>query len=704
MSVAPPLRVCLISVFVLLFSLFLNAQQPREFDRTLGGDDYEEQNAIVRLPDGFLLGGNSRSPSGSGEVSSTMFGNYDFWLVRTDFDLQPVWNRAFGGSGEDWLRALIQTSDGGFLAAGYSNSNKSGSKSQDSRGGYDFWLVKTDIFGQLEWEKTFGGPGDDEAYSILEAADHSGYFVGGFSSSDSGPDKTENGRGDLDFWLLKIAPDGSRIWDKTLGGPGREQFHSMVFSPDGQLVLSGGTSSPPFTGEVGPDAARGGIDFWLVKFSIDNQQVSWSHRYGGLAEDFAYSVFAAKNGGYFLGGNSQSPGVIGGSCTNCKRSENYGGRDFWLIKTDGDGLLQTEWNFGGTGLDVLYQVHENPFGQVLLAGVSDSPISGNKRAAAHGGYDFWLVYLDKMGHEKWQQSFGGSMNDALTKVLMNPDGSFLLAGHSESEAGPDKSEEPRGKNDFWTVKTFCDLAEQIEPTGLEKCTGQPAELDATIPGCMDCQYIWTQTAGPGGQMEPVLQILPPENDHFQIMAGDCNGCLAFDSILVDIGIAPVFDLGQDTVIFTGQTLEIGVENPDAMYHWNTGDTTSAITVSESGVYVLTVTEPSGCTARSWARVFVKNARAVYFPNIITPDFDGHNDYFIPYTDASVSTVLSLRVFDRWGTEYFERLNFPPNYPPDGWDGKFRGWRVNPDTYFWFSELLFEDGERAVFSGSVNVER
>ena len=196
MSVAPPLRAWPVFSFVLFFSLILNAQQPRDFDRTLGGDDYEEQNAILRLPHGFLLGGNSRSSSGSGEVSSTMFGNYDFWVVHTDFDLKPVWNQAFGGSGEDWLRAMIATSDGGFLAAGYSNSNKSGSKTEDSRGGYDFWLVKFDHAGQLLWDKTFGGAGDDEAYALLEAADHSGYFVGGFSNSNSSVDKTENGRGE----------------------------------------------------------------------------------------------------------------------------------------------------------------------------------------------------------------------------------------------------------------------------------------------------------------------------------------------------------------------------------------------------------------------------------------------------------------------------------------------------------------------------
>lgn len=701
MSVAPRLYAHSLVFLIVLFSCKIGLTQPmRDFDRTLGGDDYEEQNAIIRLSDGFLLGGNSRSASGTGEVVSSMFGNYDFWITKTDFDLNPVWNKAFGGGGEDWLRAMIPVSDGGFVAAGYSNSGISGSKSQACRGNYDFWIVRFDENGNLLWEKTFGGTGDEEAYSILEMPDRSGFIVAGFSNSNISPDKTEDSRGDLDFWLLRLDNAGNKIWDKTLGGPGREQFHSMLWATDGNLVLSGGTSSGKGEGEVGDDPARGSVDFWMLKFDIDNQQVRWAHRYGGFAEDFAYALIERREtGNFLLGGTSKSSPAIGGNCTNCKRSEFFGDRDFWMIETDPDGKMLRDWSFGGSGLDVLYQIKETLFGQILLAGVTDSPVSGNKTYPALGGYDFWTVFLDKSGKKSWEAGWGGAKSDALTKVLQNPDGSWLLAGHSESDADSLKTEDSRGKNDFWLLKTTCDLNTQILSDTIVKCAGNPVTLDGTVPNCPSCDYRWQN-----GQTGPILTIEPPAKDTFRLLAEDWLGCLAADSLPVELGIPPNFDLGKDTVIFTGQYMEVGVENPNAQFLWNTGDSTNYITISESGIYVLTVTEPSGCSMRDYFRIVVKDAKAVYIPNIFTPDFDGQNDYFFPYTDRSVVKILRFRVFDRWGTQLFQVHDISPNYAPDGWDGTFRNRRVNPDTYYYLIELLFDDGETELFKGSINVER
>ncbi len=687
MSVAPRRFAFPIAWLLVLSTLRTTLAQPvRDFDRTLGGDSYEEQNAILRLPDGFLLGGNSRSAKGTGDVTAPMLGNYDFWVNRTDFDLNSIWDKAFGGSGEDWLRAMIPVSDGGFIAAGYSNSGVSGTKTEACRGDYDFWIVRFDEDGNQLWDKTFGGTGDDEAYSILEMPDRSGFVVAGFSNSGKSPDKSEDGRGDLDFWLIRVDNAGQKIWDKTLGGPGREQFHSMVWAADGSLVLGGGTSSPPGSGEIGIDPARGSVDFWLVKFGVENQQVAWSHRYGGSAEDFAYSLIERqKTGNFLLGGTTKSPGISGGNCGNCKRSEFFGDRDFWLVETDSDGRMLREWSFGGTGLDVLYQIKETLFGQVLVAGVSDSPTSGNKTSPNLGDYDFWTIFLDKAGHKSWEKAWGGSGPDALTKVLQNPDGSWLLAGHSESNADSIKTEDSRGLNDFWLLKTRCDLKGKIAAHSVEKCSGTPVNLDGTVPNCPTCDYLWTN-----GQTGPSLTVEPPTRDTFRLLAEDWLGCLAADSMPVEVGIKPDFDLGRDTVIFTGQTFQVGVENPDAQFNWNTGDTTNFITISQSGIYVLTVTEPTGCSKRDYFRVKVKAARAVFVPNIITPDFDGTNDYFFPYVDRTVVRILKFRVFDRWGTQLFEKENIPPYYAPDGWDGTYRNRRVAADTYFYLIELLFDD--------------
>jgi gliding motility-associated-like protein len=700
MSVPRWLRPALVFIYV-LFLIEIGITQPiLDFQNTIGGDDYEEQNALIQLSDGYLLGGNSRSSAGSGEVQSSMYGNYDFWIVRTDLALNPIWDKAFGGNGEDWLRAMIPTSDGGFLAAGYSNSGISGVKSQANRGDYDFWVVKFDADGNLIWEKTFGGTGDDECYALLESKDNSGYFLGGFSNSNISPDKSKNGFGDLDFWLIKIDNQGNRLWDRTIGGPGREQFHNMIWTSDNQIALVGGTSSQPEKNDVGSDPMRGGVDFWLVKFDPEMQNISWNHRFGGASEDFAYTLVERKfTNGFLLGGTSKSPGVVGGNCTNCKKSQFYGDRDFWVVETDFDGKMLREWSFGGSGLDVCYQIVETAFGQIYLGGVSDSPKSGNKSADFYGDYDFWTVFLDQTGQMTWQKAYGGEKADALTKIYQNRDGSYLLLGHSQSEKDSVKTEDSRGKNDFWILKTFCDLTIDINNDPIEQCGGVPAELRGAVDSCSTCLYRWSS-----GENTSDLTILPPANQIYTIETEDWRGCFATDSMHVQIGVPPIFDLGRDTVIYTGETLQIGVENQNAQYLWNTGDTTQLITVAQTGLYFLTVTDPSGCTARDYARIYVQDYKAVYIPNIFTPNFDGTSDYFYPFTDKATVEILFLRVFDRWGTEVFECKNTPPNEQTLGWDGNYRNRRVSPDTYFYVVEIKYDDGETELFKGSINVER
>ncbi len=693
-------RAALFLHFLLMISACpLAAQAVVDFDKTLGGDDWEEQNAILRLPDGYLLGGNSRSTAGTGEKMSKAHGGYDFWIVRTDFGLHPIWEKTFGGAGEDWLRAMIQTSDGNFLAAGYTNSSASGSVSGLARGMDDFWVIKFTPDGQLIWEKTFGGAGDDECYSILEMPDGSGYLLGGYSSSPTGPDKTGARKGDLDFWLVKIGLDGEKIWDETFGGAGREQFHQMVWASPTEIVMGGGTGSAPNSGDVGPDAARGGVDFWMVRFDVFSREKTWDRRFGGSKEDFAYTVLASKNGGFYIGGSSQSQAAATG-CDGCKRTPNYGGRDFWLVKTDDDGKMTQDWSFGGDTLDVLYFLHETHFGHLVLGGVSTSGASGNKMTEGQGGTDFWMIMLQKDGQKRWENAFGGSGDDAMTKILQNPDGSFLLVGHSQSDSSGSKSEDTRGKNDFWLIKTFCDLTVDLLPIDSFKCSGKPQVLRFENSPCEDREIEWSD-----GGLEETRQILPGTSDVFEILIGDRNACLANDSALVELGFPVHFDLGKDTVIVGETSVTIGVENPAANFHWNTGDTTATISIEKNGIYVLTITEPTGCTARSWARVIFEDKSHVYIPNIFTPNFDGHNDYFFPYCDESVVKILRFRIFDRWGNQVFETHDLAPNYPPDGWDGRFRGERYKvPEKFMFFIELLFDDGYSKIFKGDVLLVR
>ena len=118
-------------------------------------------------------------------------------------NIAKEWDKTLGGSGSDYAYSVIQTSDGGYLVVGYSLSSQSGDKTEDSRGDADYWVVKISTNGVKEWDKTFGGSSYDNAFSVIETSD-GGYLVAGKSESPNSGDKTDDSRGGADYWLSLI--------------------------------------------------------------------------------------------------------------------------------------------------------------------------------------------------------------------------------------------------------------------------------------------------------------------------------------------------------------------------------------------------------------------------------------------------------------------------------------------------------------------
>ena len=134
------------------------------------------------------------------------------------------WERTFGGPEWDGASSVQQTSDGGYIVAGSTRSYGAGD--------FDFWLVKVDPDGDLQWSKTFGGPNDEVANSVQQTTD-GGYIVAGWTAS--------YGAGWHDFWLVKVDPDGDLQWSKTFGGPLHEEAYSVQQTSDGGYIGAGYT-------------------------------------------------------------------------------------------------------------------------------------------------------------------------------------------------------------------------------------------------------------------------------------------------------------------------------------------------------------------------------------------------------------------------------------------------------------------------------
>ena len=203
----------------------------------------------------------------------------------------------------DWAFSLVETADGGYAIAGYTNS---------SGADYDFWLVKTDGVGNVEWNQTYGGPTVEIGGSLVVTSDGGYALTGGWNCSAGG----------ADFWLVKTDAAGNMEWNQTYGGANSEEAGSLVVTSDGGYAIAGAWDVVYDIDPVHGFSISNG-DFWLVKTDAFGN-MEWNRTYGGTDYDLAGSLVVTSDGGYALAGFTSSFGV--------------GGGDFWLIKTDENGV------------------------------------------------------------------------------------------------------------------------------------------------------------------------------------------------------------------------------------------------------------------------------------------------------------------------------------------------------------------------------
>ena len=172
-----------------------------------------------------------------------------FSIFCSSLSAQSIeWQQVLGGIHSEYLYDVKSTPDYGFLLAGSSFSEDSGNKSEKGQGDLDYFLWKMDESGKMEWQKTFGGSGSDYLYSVGMTSE-GGYILGGSSDSPVSGDKKEAGFGNMDFWIIKINPQGKEEWQLTLGGIGNDQLQSIQQTPEGGFIIAGSSDSSPIKDE-----------------------------------------------------------------------------------------------------------------------------------------------------------------------------------------------------------------------------------------------------------------------------------------------------------------------------------------------------------------------------------------------------------------------------------------------------------------------
>ena len=365
-----------------------------QWNATYGGDGNEYAASVQQTSDGGYIA--------AGYTDSFGAGGLDFWVVKTNPAGGQEWNATYGGAGWEWPNSIKQTADGGYIIAGYTNSFGAGND--------DFWLVKINSTGGEQWNKTFGGSDNDEAYSVQQTSD-GGYIVAGTTASF--------GAGSYDFWLIKTDPTGAEQWNATYGGANQDDAFSVQQTSDGGYVVAGHTYS----------FGAGNDDFWLVKTNSTGAQ-QWNATYGGADGDQANSVQQTTDGGYIVAGSTYSFGAGNGA------------DDFWLVKANSTGGEQWNATFGGGDYDEAYSAQQTSDGNYVVVGRTYSFGFGS------GSSDAWLIKTNTSGGELWNVTYGGAGADEAYSIQQTADGGYILGGLTNSFGA--------GGIDMWLVKVYND--------------------------------------------------------------------------------------------------------------------------------------------------------------------------------------------------------------------------------------------------------
>ena len=353
---------------------------------TYGGPNNDYTYGIVATPDGghMLVGSTLTNADGYSDI----------WLIKVDAHGNTLWNKTYGGPYTDMGCNIIATADGNYLIVGYTAVTNATADYECT----DSLLIKVDSSGNMLWSKTYGAAMDAEYTTVIAATSDGGYALAGGVY----PGVT----GDCEGIIIKVDADGNQQWTKSYNESASNCFWGIVANADGSLTLTGtvgddllilkvdryGAACSMFYGGAGDDKGwwilgtsdagyivsgttasygAGGSDAWLLKFD-SNLVLQWNQTYGGAADDTAFVLAKTADGGY---------AIVGSTC-----SYGAGDSDFWLIKTDCNGVMQWNQTYGGSGYDVGQCLTVNARGVFAVAGVTTS--------FGTGGSDGWLIITE----------------------------------------------------------------------------------------------------------------------------------------------------------------------------------------------------------------------------------------------------------------------------------------------------------------------
>ena len=381
-------------IMSVMLSNFCIAQPDTLWTKVYGGIGYDWGYTVQQTSDsGFIIVGQSNSFTA---------GDIDLWLLKTDSNGDTLWTRTMGGNADDEGWYVLQTPDGGYIMSGHAESFGPGDD--------DFWFIKTDPLGFVEWEKTYGGIEDNDDCVFRRTPDQGYILLGEIESPDTGND---------DLWLIKTNNNGDTLWTKTIGDSLDDDVGSIEVTSDSGFILTLTFESDPTYDE----------NIKLIKTDQYGDTI-WTKNYGGDDDERVTpnSVRQTADGGYIIFASTQSIGA--------------GGEDIWMIKTDANGDSVWSKTHGGLNDDVSMCGLQTIDGGYIVLGRTSS--------YGGGGIDVWLIKTDSEGNILWTKTIGGPLYDIGLSVQQTFDGGYIITGATQSFAS--------NLVDLWLIRISTDTS------------------------------------------------------------------------------------------------------------------------------------------------------------------------------------------------------------------------------------------------------
>ena len=618
----------------------LNACLQTEWTKTYGGSDNDFPDEICVASDGgYIIAAATYSNDG---VVSGNHGEADMWILKLNANGDLEWQRCFGSSANDYGHDIMQLPDGGYIVLGHAGTNNGDVTS--THGQRDIWLVRLDATGNIIWQKTFGGPGTDDAYGFKMTGDD-GYIIAGNCSVAGGDVLTTYGAGD--FWIIKVGANGELIWQRTLGGTGLDGCADVRNADNGSVIVYGHTNSTngDITQNLGQD------DVWIIKLDRTGQLI-WQRSLGGSSADGCAALTNSFDNGFIGVGYTQSNDID---------AVNSHVNDVFVFKLDKDGNKIWTHCYGGSRGDFGINI-ETTWDHGYLVGGFTASNDGDFEGVtvSPGFYDMLLFKL-----------FEYLPSRADTTICYN---SWFRGNTYTADAII---------ND--TLKTHC---------GFDSAWTQ-----IFVKVLPPAQIFQSDTSVCYGNRIGNI-IVHADTALFDITRNHL-GC---DSIIrkLNIHTAPVsINAGNDTLIVSGTAAQLHAIGTGQVY-WQNDPTLSCTNCNLPVASPVTTTiytvfaQIGNCTASDNVKVEVISYKDIFIPTAFSPNGDGKNDVF---KATGYAKNFKMVIYNRWGQTVFES-----RFPGQEWDGKLNGVDQPVGAYVFYCEYVSYAGDKRQLKGTLILTR